>query len=104
MWVQLSVDQRQQTNRLLEEKQRQTSILLSTIQKLQEDMVRVRSDNEKLMQEHERILKSISHGHINSVSATTAVYHISCLSSRLRAIGSCNAHKREIAAVAVGVE
>ena len=39
MWIQMSVYQHQQTSRLLEEKQHQTSILLNTVQKLQEEMV-----------------------------------------------------------------
>ena len=60
MWVQLSVDQLQQTRRMLEEQQRQTNRLLDTVQQLQTEMLKVHSDNEKLMREHERTLKSLS--------------------------------------------
>ena len=60
MWIQLSVDQHQQTSRLLEEQQHQTSIMLNTVQKLQEEMVGVRIDNERLIQEQERILRSLN--------------------------------------------
>ena len=34
MWVQLSVEQKQKTSRLLEEQQHQTSFLLNTVQQL----------------------------------------------------------------------
>ena len=60
MWVQLSVEQHWKTSRLLEEKQHQTNFLLNTVQQLQEEMVRVRKDNEWLLQEQEKILKSLS--------------------------------------------
>ena len=60
MWIQLGVEQHQQTSRLLEEQQHQTSILLKTVQKIEEEMEKVRNDNARLMQEHERILKSLS--------------------------------------------
>ena len=60
MWIQQSVDQYQQTSRLLDEQKHQTSILLSTVQKLQEEMVQVRSENECFMQKKEMILKRIS--------------------------------------------
>ena len=62
MWIQLSIDQHQQTSRLLEEQQHHTNILLSTMQKMQEEMVHVISDNERLMQEQERIIKSFPTG------------------------------------------
>lgn len=60
MWIQLSVDQHQQTSRLLEEQQHQTSIMLNTVQKLQEEMVGVRIDNERLIKEQERILRGLN--------------------------------------------
>ena len=44
----------------MEEHQHHTNILLNTMQKLQEEMVHVSSDNERLMHEQERILKSLS--------------------------------------------
>ena len=45
------MDKHQQTNRLLEVQQRQTSILLDMVQQLQEEMVWVRIDNERLMRD-----------------------------------------------------
>ena len=51
MWVQLSIDQHQQTSRLLEEHQCQTNRLLDKLQQFQTEMVRVQSDNERLMRE-----------------------------------------------------
>lgn len=60
IWIQLSIDQHQKTSKLLEEHQHHTNILLNTMQKLQEEMVHVSSDNEHLMHEWERILKSLS--------------------------------------------
>ena len=60
MWVQLMVEQRQKTSQLLEAQQEQTAFLLNTVQQLQEEMLRVRKDNEKLLQDQEKILRSIS--------------------------------------------
>ena len=60
MWVELTVEQHQKMSRILEEQQQQTVFLLNTVQQLQEEMMRVRKDNEKLLQDQERILKSIS--------------------------------------------
>ena len=60
MWVQLSVEQHQKTSRLLEEHQRQTGFLLNPVQQLQEEMLRLRNDNEWLLQDQEKILKSLS--------------------------------------------
>ena len=60
MWVQLTVEQHQKTSRLLEEQQQQTTFLLNTVQQLQEEMIRVRRDNERLLQDQEKILKSLS--------------------------------------------
>ena len=60
MWIQLSVDQHQQTSRLLEEQQHQTNIMLNTVQKLQEEIVGVQIDNEHLIQEQKRILRSLN--------------------------------------------
>ena len=48
MWVQLSVDQHQQTSRLLEEQQCQMNILLDMMQQFQTEMIIVRSDNKRL--------------------------------------------------------
>ena len=58
LWVQLGVEQHQKTSRLLKEQQHQTSILLNTMQKLQEEMERVCDDNAHLMHEQERIIKA----------------------------------------------
>ena len=60
MWVQLGIEQHQRSNRLIEEQQHQTRILLHTVQQQQEEMERVRKDNARMMQEQERILKSLS--------------------------------------------
>ena len=60
MWVQLTIEQHQKTSRLLEEEQQQTTFLLNMVQQLQEEMMRVRRDNEKLIQDQEKILKSLS--------------------------------------------
>ena len=60
MWVQLGIEQHQRSNRLMEEQQQQTRILLHTVQQLQEEMERVRQENARMMQEQERILKSLS--------------------------------------------
>ena len=61
MWVQLTVEQHQKTSKLLEEQQQQqTTSLLNTVRQLQEEMTRVWKDNEKLLQDQEKILKSIS--------------------------------------------
>ena len=51
MWVQLGIEQHQRSNRLIEEHQHQTRILLHTVQQLQEDMERVCKDNARMMQE-----------------------------------------------------
>ena len=51
MWVQLGIEQHQRSNRLMEEQQQQTRVLLHTVQQLQEEMERVRNDNARLMQE-----------------------------------------------------
>ena len=40
MWVQLGIEQHQRSNRLIEEQQHQTRILLHTVQQLQEEMER----------------------------------------------------------------
>ena len=60
MWVQLTMEQHQRTSRILEEQHHQTIFLLSTVQQLQEEMIRVRKDNERLLQDQENILKSLS--------------------------------------------
>ena len=60
MWVQLGIEQHQRSNRLIEEQQQQTRILLHTVQQLQEEMERVRQENAMMMQERERILKILS--------------------------------------------
>ena len=60
MWVQLTVEQHQKMSKLLEEQQQQTSFLLNTVPQLQEEIIRVRKDNENLLQDQEKILKSIS--------------------------------------------
>ena len=60
MWVQLTVEQHQKTSWLLEEQQQKTAFLLNTVQQLQEEMIRVQRDNERLLQDQERILKSLS--------------------------------------------
>ena len=44
----------------MEEQKHQTSIFLNILQQLQEEMVRIRRDNERLMQEQEKILKILS--------------------------------------------
>ena len=59
MWVQLTVEQHQKTSKMLEEQQQQTTSLLNTVQQLQEEMIRVRKDNERPLLDQERILKSI---------------------------------------------
>ena len=60
MWVQLTVEQHQKTSRLHEEQQQQTTFFLNTVQQLQEEMIRVRRDNERLLRDQEKILKSLS--------------------------------------------
>ena len=60
MWVQLIVEQHQKTSRLLEEQQHQTIFLLNTIHQLQEEMLRLGKDNERFLQDQEKILKSLS--------------------------------------------
>ena len=60
MWVQLTVEQHQKTSQLLEEQQQQTAFLLNTVQQLQEEMIRVWKDNERLLQDQEKILKCLS--------------------------------------------